>query len=64
MCASTGAHGIEETCSFGYARVLFVSLLPEMEDAAFVEHGVMSPVMRRSLLRRAAWRLTLAVRAL
>lgn len=60
MCASTGDHGIEEACSLRYARVLFVSLLPEMEDVAFVEHGVMSPVMRRSLLRWAAWRLMLA----
>ena len=36
---------MEGLCSSAGARGLFVVLVPEVEDAAFVEDGVMSPVM-------------------
>jgi hypothetical protein len=47
----------------GYVRTLCVPLLPEVDDSAFVEHGVMSPVMRRSVFDSAVGRLTVTIKA-
>lgn len=49
---------MEGLCSSEGARSLFVALLPEVDDAAFVEDGVISPVMRRRGFVLVAWRLT------